>query len=255
MKVLLLFYIFFCCTTVSAKKDLMALSALDKARIIYQNNRGFKTEVSEIELLIIDEGGETVRRSVSQRVLETKEGARSVFEFIKPVLLKGTKLLTHSLNSRDNEQWLWLPSAKSVRRIIGGQRQNSFMGSEFSFEDLSEEHFTKFTYKDGGQKKIDGLAVFILEKTPIANQSAYSKQIVTYDTSKLVALRIEYYNRRRELIKIGTTKEIRKIGKWWRPWRIEMENVKNRRKSIMIIKNQIFGAELDGSEFSPQRIR
>ena len=199
---------------------------------IEQANRGFGGEVAEIKMVLIDAQERKVERIMTSKVIErAKREDRSLLTFSIPKDIKGTKILTWKRNyPKDNDQWIYLPSYRRSKRIQGGQRSNSFMGSEFSYEDIGGgQSLEKFNYKF--LSEVPGVS-WKLELIP-KTESGYSKKIVKYSAKYMNPVNIDYYNRRGELQKTATFLDWKSYkvrdGIFWRANRVEMKNIKNRK--------------------------
>jgi hypothetical protein len=197
-------------------------------------NNGFKGEYMETEMILVNaHGDETVRRMTS-RQRETKEdGDMSVITFLWPADVKGTRMLTHSHKKRDDDQWLYLPSLKRVKRISSRNKSGSFMGSEFAYEDLGSQEAEKYTYKWLKDVTLEGRECWLLEQVPVSKKSGYSKEINWIDKEYRQPLKIEYYDRKGELLKVAVFNEYKKLENWWRFHQIRMENVQTRKISTI----------------------
>ena len=113
---------------------------LEIAQKMKAAGEGFISDTSEMEMILIDSYGTRVSRKMKGTSMEGQNGEdRAITEFLSPADVKGTKLLTHSHKGEDDDQWLYLPAMKRKKRISGGARSSSFMGSEFSYEDLGSQ--------------------------------------------------------------------------------------------------------------------
>ena len=99
--------------------------------------QGWKDEVSQGRMTLFDAGGDSVERTFTRIVLEhAKDGDKSIIKFLKPAEIKGVAALTHENPGSSDDNWLYLPSNKRVRRISGANKTASFQGTEFTYEDL-----------------------------------------------------------------------------------------------------------------------
>lgn len=115
---------------------------------IKKHNDGFIGESSTMKLILINAFGDRVVREMKGKILEVeKDGDKSLIEFFNPKDVKGTKMLTWSHKDKDDDQWLYLPSVRRVKRISSRNKSSSFMGSEFSYEDLGSQEISKYTYE------------------------------------------------------------------------------------------------------------
>ena len=110
---------------------------------------GFQTELSDMELILINAQGDKTTRKMTGKLREgsNKDGDRSILSFSWPPDVKNTRLLTWSHFAVSDDQWLFLPSIKRVKRLSARGRKASFMGSEFSYEDMARPELEKYTYK------------------------------------------------------------------------------------------------------------
>lgn len=232
-----------------------AAEGLALARKADQANQGFVGEKSTLTLELINAHGDVTKRKMSMEILEgTDDGdkSRSVFEW--PADVKGTKLLTWTHKKSDDDRWLYLPAVKRVKRIASNNKSGSFMGSEFAYEDLSAQEVDKFTYKLLGEEKAAGRDAWKLERVPVEKDSGYTRQIVWMDKEYLNALKIEYYDRKNELLKVAAFEGYAKVGKYWRWKVIRMENLQTKKKSVLTWENRQLGVTLPPQTFDSARL-
>lgn len=211
---------------------------------------GFLSESVDMEMIIQNAKGDKVVRKLTMLLLENdKEGDKSRITFNWPPDVKGTELLTHTNISEDDNQWLYLPALKKAKRITSRNKSGSFMGSEFSYEDLSSTEYKKFTYKFISSKKQNNKTITILERYPKDTKSGYSKQKITVDESIWYPLSIDYFDRKNELLKTATFNNYKKFGKVYRTESIEMINHQTKKKSTLVYANRVIGKKIDGSKF------
>ncbi len=229
------------------------------ARQYEKANDGFVGEESDMELVLIDAYGQKVTRELEGKVLEVKgDGDRSLSIFKSPLDVKGTKMLTHSHKKEDDDQWLYLPAAKRVKRISSSNKSGSFMGSEFSYEDLGSQEPEKFSYKWLRAEKLGKQDIDVIERIP-KDKSGYSKQIMWMASSIDNPSKVEYYDRRGELLKTANFTGYKKFevaGKTlYRAGSITMDNVQTKKKSIFTWKNRKLGVKIDESEFEQRALK
>lgn len=222
-------------------------------------NNGYIGEEAEMEMILIDAHGSRVERLMKGNVMEVSgDGDKSISIFLNPKDVKGTKMLTWSHKEADDDQWLYLPSLKRVKRINSSSKSSSFMGSEFSFEDLGSQEREKFHYKLLSEKKVDGMDTWIVERKP-KSKSGYTKQVVTISKKYMNPLRIEYYDRKDELLKVGEFSGYQKFnvkGKsLYRSSKIHMKNVQTKKESIFEWKKRKIGVKLKSRDFTKRALK
>ena len=147
MRLIYFFIALLACGFVSAAKD-SSILGLKIAKKIEKANNGFRYEKARVRLVIESPSGGKVVREIDIKTQEKKgDGDRSLIEAVKPADAKGIKLLTWSHKVGSDDQWLYLPSLRRVKRLNKGTRTGSFMGSEFSFEDIGSKEIEKYKFK------------------------------------------------------------------------------------------------------------
>lgn len=239
-------------TANTAKKN----RGLEIALISEKANSGFKGEQADMELILINAHGDRTERKMSSKTKEVKgDGDKSLVTFLWPADVKGTKMLTWTHKKGADDQWLYMPSKKRVRRISSRAKTGSFMASEFSYEDLGSQEPEKFTYKYLREETVKGRKAWVTERYPIDKKSGYTKQVIWTDQEYKGPLKIEYYNRRSELLKTATFTGYKKIKKWWRESKIEITNHLTKKGSIIIWKNRKLGKSFKDRDFHKNKLK
>lgn len=229
------------------------------AKTAEQRNNGFVGEKSDMKLTLIDAYGAKTVREMQGKVMEVPgDGDKSLSIFLNPKDVKGTKMLTWSHKLDDDDQWLYMPTVRRVKRISSRNKSASFMGSEFSYEDLGSQEVEKYSYKWLKDSQVDGKPVWVLERKP-KKKSGYSKQIIYMDQKLHNPLQIEYYDRKGELLKIANFdkyKSFKVNGKTlWRTSGIHMKNVQTKKESIINWANQQLGVNFKEREFKKNSLK
>lgn len=146
----------------------------------------------------------TATRQLSFKSIESIDatrGDKSLILFLAPKDVQDTALLTYSRTQGTDDQWIYLPALKRVKRIASANKSGPFMGSEFSYEDFAQAGIDKFTYKWLKEEGCgDGLCD-VMERIPAYEKSGYSKQIVWMDRPARRILRVDSYDLRGRLLK------------------------------------------------------
>ena len=198
---------------------------LQIARRADQAQSGFKSEKADMTMDLINAHGDVTTRKMTLVVSEgTDDGDKSRSEFLWPADVKGTKLLTWTHKQGDDDQWLYLPAVKRVKRIASSNKSGAFMGSEFTYEDLTPFVLAKYAYVRLPDAVVDGTPCYQVERRPKTEDSGYSRQIVALDTTYLSPVKLESYDRRNELLKVALYRNPRMFGSYRRHDLLRMEN-------------------------------
>ena len=164
-------------------------------------------------------------------------------------------MLTWTHKKANDDQWLYLPSLKRVKRISSRNKSGSFMGSEFAYEDIGSQEIEKYTYRYLRDEPLSGRTTQVIERIPVDRKSGYSKQIVWMDTTYGQAIKIDFYDRKNELLKTFSFTGFNQHGAYWRADKIEAFNHQTRKKSILEWSGRKLGATVDADEFSKDSLQ
>jgi hypothetical protein len=236
--------------TAAARAETPEQQGLSVAVLCDKANMGFKSEKSELTMELINAHGDVTNRKIVIETLEgTDDGDRSRSTFVWPADVKGTRLLTWTHKQDDDDQWLYLPAIKRVKRIASNNKSGSFMGSEFAYEDFGSQEVPKYTYKLSGDTKEQGRDVWLLERYPVSKTSGYTRQVVWMDKEYKNPLKIDYYDRKGELLKTAQFGDYRAFGKLWRASKIDMHNVQTKKRSVITWTTRRMDAQLEDKLF------
>lgn len=227
-----------------------ALGAYELAQKTDAAMSGFGDAVSEMKMTLINANGQTRERTMSMKVLEGDRGDKSLMEFLTPADVKGTKFLNYEHLDRDDDQWLYLPALKRVKRIASKNKSGAFMGSEFSYEDLSAFNVEKYTYEgDAETVELDGRSLYKTIRFPKEKNSGYTEQVSWTDPGTFVIVRVDYYDRKNALLKTAVFDDYRNEGGVWRIGKITMTNHQNDKKTILVWERETIDTGLSDKDF------
>lgn len=208
----------------------LAIAKASKAK-----GEGWGDSTGTMKMILSNAQGQESTRELRILSLEMKDdGDKSLSIFDAPADVRNTKMLTYSHNNAADEQWLYLPALKRVKRISSNSKSGPFMGSEYAFEDLSSFEVEKFNYKYLGEETVNGVVCYKSEAVPTYEHSGYSKQIIWLDKEELRAQKIEYYDRKNTLLKTQLFADYQLYeGKFWRALKSIMRNHQTKKSTIL----------------------
>jgi outer membrane lipoprotein-sorting protein len=225
---------------------------LDIAREADRRYSGYQDCTANLRMILRDRQGRESRRDLRVRMLEVaNEGTRSLCIFDSPMDVKGTILLTHTHPGEDDDQWLFLPALKRVKRIAASNKSGSFMGSEFAYEDIGTQHLEKYTYKWLRDEAHDGYDCYVIERHPVDERnSGYIRQVVWIDKQEYRTLKVDYYDRKDSLLKTLTFKGWKRhLDEFWRAREMNMVNHQTGKSSRLIWTELEFRNGLTENDF------
>jgi hypothetical protein len=169
-----------------------------------QAHLAFRDFAGELRVRMVLErpGGERRERAMACRVRQDGGLARSRIEFLSPPDVAGTRFLVIENAGREDDQFLYLPALKRVRRVAGSQKNQSFMGSDFSYADLEGRDVEGASYRRLGDETVAGAPAWVIEAAPRSGSgSPYGKVVMRVRKSDFLTLRADYHDAAGALLK------------------------------------------------------
>jgi Outer membrane lipoprotein-sorting protein len=217
-----------------------------------RSDAGFGDSKVSATMVLRNSAGQTTQRSLSFSTLEKEDetvGDKSLVIFNSPRDVEGTALLSHAKILDPDDQWLFLPALKRVKRISSANKSGPFVGSEFAFEDFTLTELNKFTYAYVGEEEVDGMMMDVVDRFPRYEKSGYTKQKAWIDQDVYQVRKIEFYDRRGGLLKTLTLSDYREYDGIWRAHKLAMINHKTNKETDLIYSEFEFKTGLDAGDF------
>lgn len=256
-------------TTAFAASSMAALSlegksAEEKGLAIAQEaerrDEGWSDSKADMIMVLKNKGGRESRRELRVMSLEVPEdGDKSLTIFDSPRDVAGTALLTHSHKIDTDDQWLYLPALKRVKRIASNNKSGPFVGSEFAFEDLSSQEVEKFSYqylRNEACPGADPLDCYVVERDPVDENSGYTKQVAWIDTAEFRVHKVDFYDRKEKLLKTLSVSNFKQyLDQYWRGLDSVMENHQTGKSTSLELQNLEFKTGLTEQDFTENSLK
>jgi len=212
-------FVFFAVTAV--------LSAQDAASIVEQSRNRIKADTvsTRSRMIITAKNGAVTERVMDQYSKKDAQGnARAVIVFQEPVSVRGSRFLTVENSGREKDQWIFLPSLGKIRRIAASEGAGSFMGSDFSYDDISstDRKTDQDNHKILRTEKFNDKDCYVIESSSKDTNYQYSKMIQWIDAKSFVIYKIELYDRRGNQVKLLEIPEYREVQGRLAPYQTKM---------------------------------
>ena len=230
---------------------------LDIALEAREKKVGFENFTASQVMLLRNKQGRESRRALRVKVMEVEaDGDMSLFVFDEPRDVQGTAFLIHAHNDKADDQWLYLPALKRVKRISSANRSGSFMGSEFAYEDMSPPEVERFTYRYLRDEPCGELTCTVVERFPLDEKSGYKRQLVWQDTEELRLWKVEYYDRKDAHLKTLTIDGYQRyLDRYWQASNMNMANHLTGKSTVLTWSDYQFRADLAAMEFKQTGLR
>lgn len=241
----------------AAAQELTGRQIMD--RVEMQNDTN--DETSTITMTLINREGKKRIREIlnwSKKIDEQNDKRFSRFE--SPSDVKGTSVLTIEHSDTDDDQWLYLPALRKVRRISSSDKTDHFMGSDFTFEDIQSEDLAHFEYKLLRTEALEGQDTYVIEAMPVTEkklkETGYYKRQSWVRKDNFVIIQTKYWDRKGEYFKLLRAYDVVKLTQGIsRPNRIEMEDLKANHKTIIEFSNRVINAGVSDDVFTERNLK
>lgn len=227
------------------------------AQQIKIRDAGWVDMTASMNMVLRNKNGQESVREIRMKVLEVADdGDKSLSIFDRPKDVKGTAFLSFSHTVGADDQWLYLPALKRVKRIASRNKSGPFMGSEFSFEDLASFEIDKYNYKFIKEEACSMGTCFVVEQYPTDENSGYTKRIVWIDKAEYRMLKTAFYDRKNSLLKTLSAENYEQYkDKFWRPSAMKMVNHQSKKSTDLTYNSYQFGNGLSDADFNQNTLK
>lgn len=208
--------------------------------------------------IINQHGQKRVRQmAVITKLYDNGNTEKKLIRFSAPADVKGVGFLTYDYNKKDDDKWIYMPALRKTRRIISSENAKSFMGSEFSYADMTLPNIEEYMYKLLGEEMINGIVCFKIEIIPVNDDvmdaNGFSEKIVSIGKKDFVlrkAIYFDMFGEKEKVMEVESIVEVDKTNHKYRFKKIVMTNLQNSRKSISEIEQIKFNPSIPDDYFT-----
>lgn len=247
------------CTVSHAAEQLMAEEIMQR---VDRRDDG-ETMHSDMVLIIIDKSGRQRRRQLKYWQKDQGEDTLRLFFFLQPAEVRRTAFLSWDYrdSSRDDDQWLYLPALHRTKRIASGDKSDSFMGSDFSYADLSRFNVADYSYSLKEERIINAVKMWVIEALPksekVIRETGYRKILLLVRQDNYVVIRGIYWLTKRGRIKYMEVKKLHQIDGIWIAGEIDMMTRRGKtleHRSVLVQENIVLNRELPADLFTVRQL-
>jgi len=218
-----------------------------------RTDRGFTDSRVEMKMVLRNAAGQESNRTLALNTLEIPDeqvGDKTLIVFESPADIDGTALLSHAKILDADDQWLYLPALKRIKRISSVNKSGPFVGSEFAFEDFTALELNKYTYKYLREEPCGDMTCDVVERKPRYEHSGYTRQVAWTDQRDFQVRKVDFYDRRGDLLKTLEQKDYRQYNdKFWRAHLLAMTNHKTKKSTDLVFGEFAFKTGLRDRDF------
>ncbi|MBI2528160.1 MAG: outer membrane lipoprotein-sorting protein [Candidatus Rokubacteria bacterium] len=207
--------------------------------------------------LVSKDGGERIRElTLTRRTLKEGGEQRYFVVFHRPPDVRDLAFLVWKYAGRDDDRWLYIPALKLVRRIAASDKHTSFVGSDFSYEDVSGREPEEDAHKRLREEKVGERVAHVVESVPRDPGSAdFTRKVSWIDVATGLPLKEEYYDRRGELARVFSGEELKEAQGFWTVTKRVMKNVQTGHRTEAVFADVRYNQKLAPDLFTERALR
>ena len=249
--------------TVSFAQDQEMPTGEELVKMVNERDDGVSlTRVMTIEMT--DKRGKTRKQVTKTFRKYYGEEKRSAIFYVKPANIKDTAFLTYDYpaGAQEDDQWLYIPELRRVRRISASNRGDYYLGTDFTYEDMkldtrmSQEDYTWTTT---GKTEIDGHTCYVVEGIPVDKKTSeelgYSKYVGYIDSEILIQRRIETWDVNGNKLKTISVEELSEIQGIWSGIRMRAQNHKSGHSTLFTFSEIDYETDIDDEMFTERALK
>jgi len=240
-------------TNIFAQETLTGVDVIQK---VYDRPTGSDQE-GELTMTLINSRGDQRVRRIKQFVKDFGTEEKKIMFFMSPADVRNTSFMNWSYDEagRDDDQWIYLPALKKVKRISSDSKSDYFMGSDFTYDDLGDRHPAEDEHKLLREEKFNGEDCYVVESIPKEEEYMYSRTVTWIIKDKWIGLKKEFYDEDEDFLKTLTVKKYEKIKDYWIILHSQMHNIQKDHTTDMLLENLQVDIGVPGSKFTERMMK
>ena len=232
------------------------LTGLDVIKNVYNRPTGNDMAGNLIMTIENSRGNQRVRE-IKQFVKSVKSGEKKIMFFLSPADVKNTSFMTWSYDEKgkSDDQWIYLPALKKVKRISSDSKGDYFMGSDFTYDDLGDRHPMDDTHTILREEVVNGEETIVIESVPKDEEYMYSRTVTWVVKDSWIGLKKEFYDEDDELLKILTVEGQKSFGNVIILTKVKMDNVQRNQFTIMEFSDVQIDTGIPNNKFTERMMK
>lgn len=217
-------------TSVNAQ-DAVEIAKKAHLNYYYAANDG----LAEVSMKIVDsKGNERNRRFSMLRMDEADGGDQKYYTYFhEPSDVQRMTFMVHKSAAGNDKRWIYVPAVDLIKPIAADDKNSSFVGSDFTYEDVSGRLWTEDNHSLTGETKLNDRDVFVLESKPIKPYKGFSRRVSYIDKELYLPLKEEYYDAKDKLERVLTAEKIETIDNIPTVTERKMQNLQKSRYTVV----------------------
>nr|WP_321265579.1 outer membrane lipoprotein-sorting protein [uncultured Sulfurimonas sp.] len=242
--------------------SLFAISGEEIAQRVHDRDDG-DNSTSNMRMILTDKNNNERVRDLKTYTKDKGEDTLKLMFFLTPADVRNTGFLTYDYedSDKDDDQWLYLPELKKVKRIASSDKSSSFMGSDFTYSDMTSRNVKDYTYRIMKEPTIGGHKTWQLLVTPktikTVEETGYTKSIIFVRQDNFVIIQALHYIKAGKKLKYMQILDLQKIDNVWTTKKMQMTTKKGKKtlhKTVFEFSDIKYNQDLKESFFTTRTI-
>lgn len=210
---------------------------------------------ARVTMKLINPQGQVRNRDMTMLRLNTGKSGdqRYYIYFHAPADVKGTAFLVWKYPAKEDDRWIYVPALKLVKRIAADDKRSSFVGSDFTYEDVSGRDLEDETHALVRSEELGGRPVYVVESTPKAAE--YARRISWIDRERWLPLKEEYQDGRGGVMRVFTADKVEQTGQYWTVTARSMKNLQSGHRTEVLFQEIAYDVGLREDVFTERYLR
>jgi len=235
--------------------SVFAISGLEVMNKVY-NRKSPKTLKGILSMILINSSKEKRTRLIKQYINDNGAVEKKIMFFLKPADVRDTSFMNFSYNSaKSDDQWIYLPALKRVKRISSDSKGDYFMGSDFTYDDLGDRNPRSDNHTVLREETYKGQPCYVIQSTPKDSEYMYSKTITWVVKGKWIGLKKLFYDEDGDFLKTLIVNKYQNVGGYDIILSTSMLNAQNKHSTVMVLSGIQVNKSVPASYFSERRMR
>lgn len=214
--------------------------------------------IADVHMSILDKRGKERVREFTMLRMDVEEGGNQKYYtyFHKPSDVARLTFMVHKSTDGSDKRWIYVPAVDLIKPISADDKSSSFVGSEFSYEDVSGRHWTEDNHTLVGDSTVDGSAVFVIESIPKDDgYDGFAKKVSFISKDNYLPLLERYYNDKGELTRVFRAEETQEVDGILTVTKRSMEDVDKERKTTIVFNGIKYNQGLEDDLFTERYLK
>lgn len=213
--------------------------------------------IAEVKMTIVNSKGKEREREFAMLRLDLEDGGRQNYYtyFRKPSDVSRLTFMVHKMPNASDNRWLYIPSVDLVKRISADDKNSSFVGSDFTYEDVSGRHWSEDNHKLLREDTYNDRPVYVIESIPKESYKGFARKVTFIDKEYVLPVREEYYDKKDELVRIFTVEKIETIDDIQTPTLRKIENVQKNQYTTVEFTNIEYNVNVKENVFTERFLK